>query len=89
MSAARRPAHQPVPDNCAWCARALDAPEVVWREMLSVEGLAYAANYCQPTAAERRADTDGLSRCRRTGLRNVYTVAARLEEWRRAPAEEA
>lgn len=76
--------HQPILDNCAWCSRAIDAPDDAWRRMVSVEGLAYAANYCPPTSAERTAETDGLSRCRRTGMRNVYTVAARLEEWRKA-----
>ena len=74
-------AHVPIPDNCGWCSKAIDAPDDSWRRMVSVEGLAHAANYCEPTEAEKR-DGDGLSRCRRTGLRSCETVAARLERWR-------
>jgi hypothetical protein len=72
--------HQAWYDNCAWCSKEIIVPDLAWRDMVSTEGLAIAANYCMPTAAERAGHTDGLSRCRRTGFQNMHTIAVRLKK---------
>lgn len=80
--------HVPVADNCAWCSRAIDAPDDAWRRMGNVETLSLVANYCPPTKAERLdPSAGGTSKCFRLGQRNPESVAARLAAWREQDAE--